>query len=98
MYIISHRRYRNRMIETADFKFIDLSEKKPSAWSRFKRKVLRLVRSRNNTDRIGLVNLISEPGRGRGGGANVQHSSRDSSSSSSSSSSQRSLNNNYNTV
>ncbi|CAI8045773.1 hypothetical protein GBAR_LOCUS25320 [Geodia barretti] len=33
---LPYRRYRNHMIETADFKFIDLSERNVSAWSRFK--------------------------------------------------------------
>lgn len=81
------RRYRNHMIETADFKFIDLSERKISAWSRFKQKILQMVRSRRNTDKIGLVNLIDEPHGGSG-----------SKNSSTSSSSSLGSCNNYNTV
>ena len=75
------------MIETADFKFIDLSERNVSAWSRFKQKIRRVVHSRGNTDKIGLVNLIDEPRRASG-----------SSNSSTSSSSSLGSYNNYNTV
>ena len=74
------------MIETADFKFIDLSEK-ASAWSRFKQNIRRVVRSRRNTDKIGLVNLIDKP-----------HGASGSSNSSTSSSSSLGSYNNYNTV
>lgn len=52
------------MIETADFKFVDLSDKKMSAWQRFKLKVNKLyaqIRPHRSTDKIGLVNLISGP-------------------------------------
>ena len=52
------------MIETADFKFVDLSEKKRSAWQRFKLKVSKLyaqIRPQRSTEKVGLVNLISGP-------------------------------------
>ena len=58
------RRYRSQMIETADFKFVDLSEKKRSAWQRFKLKVSKLyaqIRPQRSTEKVGLVNLISGP-------------------------------------
>ena len=76
------------MIETADFKFIDLSENKVSAWSRIKQEILRVVRSRRNADKIGLVNLIDEP----------HGASGNSSTNSTSSSSSLGSYNNYNTV
>jgi hypothetical protein len=87
---LPYRRYRNHMIETADFKFIDLSEKKPSTWSRLKLRLSRLVRLRKNPDKIGLVNLLDKPGQACG--------STNTSPSSSSSLSSGSSNNNYNTV
>ena len=78
------------MIETADFKFIDLTEKKPSAWTRFRMKFSRLIYPRKNTDKIGLVNLIDDPHRA----TNRSSSSPSSSSSLASSNS----NSNYNAI
>ena len=75
MYFLHYRRYRNHMIETADFKFIDLSERKLSAWGRIKLKMLRAIQSRRNTDKIGLVNLIDEPRRAPGSGSSSTSSS-----------------------
>ena len=57
---VPYRKYKNRMTETADFRFVDLSEEKISNWERFKRKtrqLLRYIRRKHENEKIGLVNL-----------------------------------------
>lgn len=60
---VPYRRYKNRMTETADFRFVDLSENgKP--WDRFKLKANQFMdyfRQRRHNEKIGLVNLGSVP-------------------------------------
>ena len=54
------RRYRNRLTETANFKFVDLSERR-SYWQRAKTTAHRVadrVRRPSETQKVGLVNLL----------------------------------------
>ena len=56
---IPYRRYRNRLTETADFKFVDLSEGR-SYWQRAKvtaNRVAERVRRPSEAQKTGLVNL-----------------------------------------
>ena len=60
---IPYRKYKNRMTETADFRFVDLSEN-GKAWDRFKLKTNQFMdyfRQRRHSEKIGLVNLGSVP-------------------------------------
>ena len=60
---VPYRRYKNRMTETADFRFVDLSET-GSHWDRIKLKANQLMdyfRGRRRNEKIGLVNLGSVP-------------------------------------
>ena len=65
---VPYRRYKNRMTETADFRFVDLSEQRVSAWQRVQLRAdqfWRQVRRKRQTEKIGLVNLgaVSEERR-----------------------------------
>jgi len=58
---IPYRRYRNRLTETADFKFVDLSEGR-SYWQRAKvtaNRVAERVRRPSEAQKTGLVNLVA---------------------------------------
>ena len=58
------RRYRNRLTETANFKFVDLSERR-SYWQRAKTTAHRVadrVRRPSETQKVGLVNLLDSHG------------------------------------
>ena len=60
---IPYRRYKNRMTETADFRFVDLTETS-SHWDRLKLRAHQFMerfRRRRQSEKIGLVNLGSEP-------------------------------------
>ncbi len=60
---IPYRRYKNRMTETADFRFVDLSET-GRLWDKFKLKSNQFVdyfRRRRHNEKIGLVNLGAIP-------------------------------------
>ena len=60
---IPYRRYKNRMTETADFRFVDLSET-GSHWDRVKLRANQFMdyfRGRRRNEKIGLVNLGSVP-------------------------------------
>lgn len=60
---IPYKKYKNRMTETADFRFVDLSEN-GSPWDRFKRKTNQLrdyFRTKRHSEKIGLVNLGAVP-------------------------------------
>ena len=60
---VPYRRYKNRMTETADFRFVDLSET-GSRWDRIKLRTNQFMdyfRSRRRNEKIGLVNLGSVP-------------------------------------
>lgn len=60
---IPYKRYKNRMTETADFRFVDLSET-GTHWDRFKLKanqILDYIRRKRQNEKIGLVNLGSDP-------------------------------------
>lgn len=60
---IPYRRYKNRMTETADFRFVDLSENR-RVWDRFKLKANQFMdyfRTKRPNEKIGLVNLGAEP-------------------------------------
>lgn len=60
---IPYRRYKNRMTETADFRFVDLSET-GSNWDRLKLKANQFMdyfRKKRHNEKIGLVNLGSMP-------------------------------------
>lgn len=62
---IPYRKYKNRMTETADFRFVDLSETR-THWDRLKLKANQFVdyvRRRKENEKIGLVNLGSIPER-----------------------------------
>ena len=60
---VPYKKYKNRMTETADFRFVDLSEN-ANYWDRFKLKSNQFLdyfrRSRHN-EKIGLVNMGSVP-------------------------------------
>ena len=60
---IPYRRYKNRMTETADFSFVDLTEK-TTFWDRVKLKTSQLkdyFKRKRENEKIGLVNLGSLP-------------------------------------
>lgn len=60
---IPYKKYKNRMTETADFRFVDLSEN-GSPWHRFKLKANQLMdyfRTKRHSEKIGLVNLGAVP-------------------------------------
>ena len=59
---IPYRRYRNRMTETADFRFVDLSEKKPSLWHSVKMKASKFkyfFSGAQPEEKLGLVEMTS---------------------------------------
>ena len=59
---IPYRRYRNRMTETADFRFVDLSEAKPSLWRSVKmkaRKYKYFFSAQSPDEKVGLVEMTS---------------------------------------
>lgn len=57
---IPYRRYKNRMTETADFRFVDLSETR-TYWDRMKLRFRDYFRRKRQNEKIGLVNLDSVP-------------------------------------
>lgn len=60
---VPYKKYKNRMTETADFRFVDLSEN-GNFWDRFKLKsnqLLEYFRRKRHNEKIGLVNLGSVP-------------------------------------
>jgi len=60
---VPYKKYKNRMTETADFRFVDLSETS-NYWQRLKEKSHQVVdyfRRRQHREKIGLVNLGSLP-------------------------------------
>lgn len=60
---VPYKKYKNRMTETADFRFVDLSEN-GNYWDRLKLKsnqFLDYFRRRRHNEKIGLVNLGSVP-------------------------------------
>lgn len=60
---LPYRRYKNRMTETADFRFVDLSEN-GRLRDRFKLKANQFMdyfRTRRHNEKIGLVNLGAVP-------------------------------------
>ena len=60
---IPYKKYKNRMTETADFRFVDLSETS-NYWQRLREKSHQVVdyfKRRRHREKIGLVNLGSLP-------------------------------------
>lgn len=57
---IPYRRYKNRMTETADFRFVDLSETR-TYWDRMKLRFRDYFRRKRQNEKIGLVNMDSVP-------------------------------------
>ena len=60
---VPYKKYKNRMTETADFRFVDLSETS-NYWHRLKwssHQALEYFKRRRHTEKIGLVNLGSLP-------------------------------------
>ena len=60
---VPYKKFKNRMTETADFRFVDLTEN-VNYWHRFKLKsnqFFKYFRSKQHNEKIGLVNLGSVP-------------------------------------
>ena len=76
---IPYRRYRNRMTETADFRFVDLSEERPSFWRSVKMKASKykyFFAAQRPEEKVGLVEMTSNlSGDGRLGQSTTYSSS-----------------------